>query len=361
MKKFTLYGLIFLVLSSGFIRLKYNETLLSTDLYSTDESNEDFESNTQDLNRGKRLYSRADNGLDINKIVLSGIKTSAKLYDYNIPILPTKFVLNTPPPEPNGQGYYQGSCTAWAVAYVAMSYYFNFDQGYSNLYSKVFSPAFLYNQTKTTDDCNSGSYFETYCDTVGAFNFLMKEGVCKWSDMPYYYDGCYCYNIADAKDKENAKKYRIMDYYMVNSESVKTLKQLLYRGDPIVVTIDTDEDFYYLGNVVWKPDCSKEAVGYHAMLIVGYDDIKKAFKILNSYGIYWGDAGYLWLSYDHIQCISEAFVLVPDYSRIDIEEEKNATVVYYNDNMEQVNEDNYDDEFEFDESENESEYDELFN
>jgi len=214
-----------------------------------------------------------------------------------------------------------------------MSYYFNDDKGYYNLYSNVFSPAFIYNQAKVGGDCDGGLYFETFDGHIGAFNFLMKNGVCKWSDMPYYYSDCYCYNIPDETQKAKAKNYKIEDYYSINSSTVRTIKNVLYRGDPIIIAVDTDEDFYYLGNEVWKPDCTKEPEGRHAMLIVGYSDNRRAFKILNSYGNEWGDCGYLWLSYDCIDCISEAFVIVPDYNNLDSDEEITEEV-YYEDSEE---------------------------
>lgn len=45
---------------------------------------------------------------------------------------------------------------------------------------------------------------------------------------------------------------------------------------------------------------TKESIhsGGHAMLIVGFDDTKKAFKVQNSWGTGWGDKGYIWVSYD---------------------------------------------------------------
>jgi len=36
----------------------------------------------------------------------------------------------------------------------------------------------------------------------------------------------------------------------------------------------------------------------HAMLIVGYDNTKNAFKIINSWGTNWGDNGYSWVNYN---------------------------------------------------------------
>jgi hypothetical protein len=351
MKKFTLYLLLFIAFTSGFLRFRYNESFLSDDLFSNEKVNNVSDYEYHETYAGNQIISEAEKSLDKFKIYLEGKGTSALVNDYQLPVLPVKFMLNTPPPEPYGQGYYQGSCAAWAIAYGAMSYYFNDEQGYTKLYTKVFSPAFLYNQTKTTNDCNSGLYFETYYDTIGAFNFIMKNGVCKWSDMPYYPGGCYCYNIPNESQIEKAKEYRIKSYYSVNTTSVRTLKYVLYKGDPIIIAVDTDEDFYYLGNEVWKPDYTKEPDGCHAMLIVGYDDNRKAFKILNSYGIYWGDNGYLWLSYDHIECISEAFVIVPDYSHITTEEDY-ADEIYYDIEEEEQSDDIYDEEAE-------EEYDEL--
>lgn len=352
MKKFTLYFLVLLVLSSVFARLKYNRSIFSGNEFTLETAGIDKIQQNEVRFGGNKLKSRANKMLDKTGHYPAGNVLSVKFHDYQIPVLPSKYSLNTPPPEPNGQGSYQGSCAAWAIAYGAMSYYFNDNQGYNKLYTKVFSPAFLYNQTKTTNDCNSGLYFETYYDTIGAFNFIKKNGVCKWSDMPYYYSGCNCYNIPNESQIEKAKNYRIKSYYSVNTTSVKTLKYVIYGGDPIIIAVDTDEDFYYLGNEVWKPDHNKEPEGCHAMLIVGFDDNRRAFKILNSYGIYWGDNGYLWLSYDNIECIIEAYVIVPDYSNISIEEQY-ADEIYYDLEAEEQS-----DEIDYDEAE-EDEVDEL--
>ena len=35
------------------------------------------------------------------------------------------------------------------------------------------------------------------------------------------------------------------------------------------------------------------------MVIVGYDNSKRAFKVANSWGSDWGDNGYGWIDYDH--------------------------------------------------------------
>lgn len=46
------------------------------------------------------------------------------------------------------------------------------------------------------------------------------------------------------------------------------------------------------------------------MCVVGYDDSKKAVKIINSWGTSWGINGYGWISYDLIKNQSlEAYVM----------------------------------------------------
>jgi len=36
----------------------------------------------------------------------------------------------------------------------------------------------------------------------------------------------------------------------------------------------------------------------HTIIICGYDDLKHAYKVMNSWGTSWGDAGFSWIDYD---------------------------------------------------------------
>ncbi len=51
-------------------------------------------------------------------------------------------------------------------------------------------------------------------------------------------------------------------------------------------------------NGVWKP--GNNTWGDHAMLMVGYDDSKQAFRVKNSWGSSWNEGGYVWMSYDFV-------------------------------------------------------------
>lgn len=41
--------------------------------------------------------------------------------------------------------------------------------------------------------------------------------------------------------------------------------------------------------------------GNHAVLVVGYDDARAAFRCRNSYGIRWGDRGHFWLPFEYLE------------------------------------------------------------
>ena len=43
-----------------------------------------------------------------------------------------------------------------------------------------------------------------------------------------------------------------------------------------------------------------EAEGGHAMLMVGYDDARRAWLVRNSWGTAWGDDGHVWIDYDYM-------------------------------------------------------------
>lgn len=48
---------------------------------------------------------------------------------------------------------------------------------------------------------------------------------------------------------------------------------------------------------------SKPQDSAHAMLVVGFDDDKKAIRIINSWGTNWGDHGFGWISYGYFKNI----------------------------------------------------------
>ena len=65
------------------------------------------------------------------------------------------------------------------------------------------------------------------------------------------------------------------------------------------------------------------------MVIVGYNDNRSAFKVLNSWGSDWGFDGYIWITYNHFKKVTyEAYIIYDDKNSIYMEEQKldNPTV-----------------------------------
>lgn len=77
--------------------------------------------------------------------------------------------------------------------------------------------------------------------------------------------------------------------------SDKKVKAALKNG-PLLTTLNAREDFLYYKGGVYKTKNSKK-IGGHAVVIVGFDDAKKAWLIKNSWGEDWGERGYAWISY----------------------------------------------------------------
>jgi C1A family cysteine protease len=216
-----------------------------------------------------------------------------------------------PPP---GQQGNQNSCAAWAVAYV-MSYLDNSDKSVypedftSADYDKIYSPSFLYNLV------NQGYNFGVPFEKI--FYVAKSFGCVKLKDLPYN-EKDFCHEPGKELIKK-AYNNRIKEWYIGSTIGTDNFKMTIGEGYPIIIGVAIDKNFVETGTnynstdpYIWK--AYKEEIclniGYHAMVITGYDDTKNAFKVLNSYGKEWGNNGYVWISYDFIgTCVKEAYII----------------------------------------------------
>jgi hypothetical protein len=228
---------------------------------------------------------------------------------------PTDTIVTVPPPTtaipsgyslimpPVGNQGYEGSCVAWATAYAARSckqYYATnaFSYSYSN---NVFSPEYVFNQIKFSTNCGASSMME-------AMDLLVRQGVCTWQSMPYSASNGCSLMPATAQTSE-ASSYKISSYLRVYPGDQTTIKTMVASKKPVPFTCNTDYNFKYATvGTIWKTYAG--FAGSHAMVICGYDDAKHAYKVMNSWGTTWGDAGYIWIDYDLLPTISyEAYVM----------------------------------------------------
>ena len=212
--------------------------------------------------------------------------------------LPPEADLSAGFPPPGYQGR-QSSCTAWAVGYGLRSYYEARREGWDvrQTAHKV-SPAAIYDQLLGgRADCDAGS---TISD---ALDLLKSRGAVSLSELPY--DPASCTRRPLTIDG----RWRIDDWERVDPKRPDDVKGEIAKGNPVVFGMDIAKSFYDLkAGEVYDETASRD-VG-HAMVIVGYNNSRQAFKVQNSWGTDWADNGLGWVSYRAFAILTDrAFVM----------------------------------------------------
>ena len=204
--------------------------------------------------------------------------------------LPTSYHLVMPPVQHQGG---EGSCAAFATVYAARSaeYYYRSGANSYGYATNIFSPEFVYNQTKI--DCGSGTGLTT------ALDFMMTNGVCTWQSMPYSsYNGCALQPTT--QQATEALQYRISGYSKLITSDVTAMKTMIAKNHPVIITVNPDQAFWNAGpGFTWSSYISTPGIS-HILVISGYDDARQAYRVMNSWGTGWGDGGYAWISYSFL-------------------------------------------------------------
>lgn len=213
-------------------------------------------------------------------------------------------------PTPGDQGS-QPSCTAWATGYALMSFYQARVNGWSlSEDNTTFSPSYVY-QNIRQGDCTSGTYI------TSALDFMKTSGNVPLTYFPYDENSC---TKPSADLKQDAINYTIKNWFRVEDiNNLTEIKTYLSQGIPIAIASYTDRAFQNFENktdndvFTWKSGNYKG--GYHAMLAVGYDDLKGAVKVMNSWGTDWGTRGFVWIDYASFRTmVNEGYVVEKNYS-----------------------------------------------
>lgn len=214
-------------------------------------------------------------------------------------------------PTVGNQGSY-GTCVAWATGYGLKTTLNNIDHNYTSYRSTASyqtSPIDLWhlmrsNYSSSTSTKCGGSSFDP------AFKVMIDKGVATMSTKPFTGQKMTCDGATPTGNSSNKLgAYRLVAYTSELSGngsygmSVTNLKSKLNEG-PLVVGAKLGESFMRWNSsaVITSddPDSYNGGHAYHAMMIVGYDDTRKAFRIQNSWGSSeWGDNGYIWVGYNH--------------------------------------------------------------
>ena len=93
------------------------------------------------------------------------------------------------------------------------------------------------------------------------------------------------------------RRFHSADYGTVcESFDLEAIKDALHNLGPLVTTMTVHQGFAAYAGGVYRP--AGEVIGYHAVLIVGYDERGGYFIAKNSWGERWGMGGYFFIAFD---------------------------------------------------------------
>jgi len=212
--------------------------------------------------------------------------------------LPKSFSLKQYAPQPGDQTNY-GTCVAWASAYAARTISESVALNRKNqteTTQNVFSPVYVYRNIRPDDpECQRGAQI------YSALDLMRDSGAVKMLDIERSIE----FPNIDLSNYKESKRYPIGGYVTLFSREdrqkpaliTRIVKKSLAEGKPVVIGMNTPDSFLEAKNI-WEPTESPDNFyGGHAMCVVGYDDDKNAFEVINSFGRKWGNGGFIWISY----------------------------------------------------------------
>jgi cathepsin L len=144
-------------------------------------------------------------------------------------------------------------------------------------------------QVADCGSCNGGV-------TPFLFKTMIEHGVPLETQMPYQARNVVC------NPKNRTMPYLVKQHGYISFDPVPTvreIKEALCKYGPVFSSLKVTEMFKYYGGGVYD---EKVAVNgrmdtNHAVVIVGWDDSKRAWLVRNSWSDKWGEGGYFWIEY----------------------------------------------------------------
>jgi hypothetical protein len=197
-----------------------------------------------------------------------------------------------PPPR---QQEIRNACVAWAVGY-SMGSFLNRLQTASAVTNSTavrLSAADLYAKVLRREP---GKQCGAPTQVRDALNVMVEEGVALDAGTASLGSDCVL--------PVSSNLFFLDGYHrLMAGDSVAIKAQLNnFLALPFAMFVFKDFGTFSKGSVYRHPaDDTTCADGGHCMVIVGYDDSKAAYKVMNSWGSDWGDGGFCWISYDTFQ------------------------------------------------------------
>jgi hypothetical protein len=192
------------------------------------------------------------------------------------------------------------SCAAWAIGY-GMLGWFARSQGHAGA---PFAPMYAYSQLTTP--------YDTGASPASVLELLRTQGIDTAAKYATGHGGPY-WSYFDwrhrpsASEKSAAPANRITGWMTLyntfgspGATAVAKLKQNHASGRPVALTIGVFGRFEWASGsaVISSAGNLGPMLGLHEVLAVGYDS--RGVRIMNSWGPYWGNAGYAILDWNYI-------------------------------------------------------------
>ncbi len=267
------------------------------------------------LGFGDGLYAQQHaRGMDVDDQAYQKAPKKARL-TRALDILPSKASIKAYAPYPKSQEQF-GTCAAWASAYCGRTMIDAIKNNWTDrdfITKNAYSPAFLFRLLRPDDgSCVGGSVIEY------AFQIMKTKGSIPFNSLPVL-----CVPSIDETQLATAGESKLKDYARLfdvgasESFKIQAVKKSLSEKKPVVIGMLCPSSFDYAVNC-WQPtEQPLSSLGGHAMCVIGYDDEQYggAFEIQNSWGLNWGNKGYIWIKYsDFARFVKYAyeFVDLPD-------------------------------------------------
>jgi C1A family cysteine protease len=147
------------------------------------------------------------------------------------------------------------------------------------------------------DPKSEGTYPRSVLD------FLKNRGCCLEEDMPY--SDTFTPPVGPNASMHAAQNM-VPGYARLNEQDIGALMDAVFAHGPCQLTIEVEPGFDNVGHGVAMPGGTGR--GLHSVTVVGYDEDERTLLIRNSWGIFWGDAGYCRISFDYVR--HEAWVVL---------------------------------------------------
>ncbi|MBP8156499.1 MAG: DUF4384 domain-containing protein [Leadbetterella sp.] len=281
-----------------------------------------------DENTVKNAFDFLQNKYDKSPPTLTGLMSDeaqyqsipqiSRLINRSYTSLPERFSLKEYCPKPGLQQY--SDCVGWSTTYAARTILYAIRNNIKNrqaITNETFAPSFTYSQIKSSQTeaaCKQGSYIQD------AVKLIKDLGSIKNVDFEYS-----CSPVIENQDVRIASKFRIKNYKRLSgdynsdrSQMMENIKKSLSEKRPVVIAMEVYDSFQRPSATatkgLWEGKKGK-LVSRHAITVIGYDDTKYggAFEIINSWGTYWGNEGFIWLKYKDFAAVTYEAYEMADY------------------------------------------------